>query len=143
MTIASVLYGGGGLPIGDALRLGSSVTITPANSDVTLLNVTSSNGGLIHGISVNFTSIVSGGGTIVLEDIKLTIDGATERTLSGRHFASTIKDNNGTTVGATFPFVHTFFIMLPIRYASTCVIKIKNTSTTTVAPDARVLYSEF
>lgn len=77
MANAKSLFSGNLIQSGDNLRMGSTNTaLDSAFTDVTLLNV-ASGGGMFH--SIIFSS--NNASSLELETIKVTVDGAAERTL--------------------------------------------------------------
>jgi len=107
----------GGFPVGDKLRVGTETNL--ATTDTTILNITST-AGVLQGININFDE--SGSGKMVVLDLKVTVDGAAERTLTGtaaRFFY------NGSVGSSQF----TSFIPIAISFSSSLVIKLRKSST--------------
>ena len=136
MVLASTLYGGGGLPVGDALRSGTTTSI--GTTSTTILNLTTTNG-IIHGVML--TSNQGNTGDSIINEIKLTIDGATERTLTGNNFAIAYYNSGSGDSGAKAG-IYGVYLPLPIRFTSSCTIKLK-ASTTTPGVLGTVIYSVY
>ena len=113
----------GEFPVGDKLRTGTKTNVGTA-ADVTVLNV-ASGGGIIHG----FWMDPSGAATATIDQVKVTVDGAPQRTLF----------NWGGTGFGTGLDVRTW-IPLPIKFANSCVIDCRASGNTV---DVYAMYSVF
>lgn len=114
----------GAFPVGDKLRTGTKTSVG-TGADVTVLNV-ASGGGILHGVWMK----ASGAATAQLDKIKLTIDGAAQRTIfDGLGFGY-----NTTNVGGAA------YIPLPTKFATSCVIDCRASGNTI---DVQAIYSVF
>ena len=139
MVLASTLYGGGGLPVGDALRSGTTTSI--GTTSTTILNLTTTNG-IIHGVMLTSDQqTTSGAASSIINEIKLIIDGAAERTLTGNNFAIAYNNGSAGDSGAKAG-IYGIYLPLPIRFASSCTIKLK-ASTTIPGVLGTVIYSVY
>ena len=133
MTIASNIYGGSNIPVGDKLRTTGNVTL--AATDTTILTLGAGNPGIIHGIFIS-TDFSSSTAKKDITNIKVTVDGAAERTLNGSfatiNFLSGSSDNEA---------VHGFFIPLPIRFSDSIVVKSSVGNITAGDVRANLMYS--
>lgn len=95
-----------GIPIGDKFRTSGAVSVTTA-VETTVLTV-ASGGGLIHGIHFDIN------GRQQLDNIKVTVDGAAERTLT-------------YGVYPVYDITTPYFLPLPIAFATSITIKVNMT----------------
>lgn len=131
MTIyASNIYGGSGIPTGDQFRVGTQTALT--TSATTILTLTST-AGLISHITVNATTL--GTGTTVVSSLKVTVDGAAERTLAGT--VATFSNNTSYSSG-----LQTINFPLPIKFTDSITIKLQANNTTNTT-EATVYYTVF
>jgi hypothetical protein len=105
----------GGLPVGDKLRDGTVVTL-PATTDNTTVLTVASGGGVLHGVFIN-----SVGNDFRLKNVKLTIDGAAERTL--------MAVTGGYAVANTTSATTSFYFPLPVAFKTSLTLKISNAGT--------------
>lgn len=134
MTRASNIFGAGNdIPLGDALRRASvSVNNTGGSTEHTLVTITSTPG-TFHGLYVKpYHSTTS---TTTLTDIKVTVDGASERTLS---LGAPLSWSSGFT-GSSF-----IQIPVPIKFSDSLTVKVvANKSGTSIqSVTVQGLYSE-
>lgn len=129
MVDNSGLIGGGGIPEGDQLRV-SAVTFgnNQTDTDVTILSESGGTGGVIYGVSVyNRDS-----GNLNVNSIKVTIDGASERTLDLDDAYNTIDGD----LSANFRW-----LPVPVNYASSITVKLNyTTANTAFSPRTGVLF---
>lgn len=122
------------IPVGDKLRMGTTTSILTTTT--TLLTVSSGTSGIIHGINLA-PNPSSGAATVVVDTIYVTVDGASERTYTGRfavvYFPSSASGSTGS--------MEQGFIPLPIRFADSIVIKAEVSSASGGTIDATVVYS--
>lgn len=123
------------IPPGDKLRMGTSTSILTTTT--TLLTVSSGTAGMVYGI--NLTPVATGGAaTVVVDAIKVTIDGAAERTFTGSfatvYFPSSASGSTGS--------LEQGFIALPINFTDSVVIKAEVSSASGGTIEATVIYSE-
>lgn len=111
----------GGLPVGDKLRFGSVTNIPATTSNITILNFTGK--GILHGVYIFWS-----GATISITNIKVTIDGAAERTFS--------TSGAITNASASAP---SSFLPLPIAFKTSLVLKFDNGSGGTC--DCQAMYT--
>lgn len=128
MTIASALYGGSFIPEGDKLRSGTATTL--GTSSTTLLNLSSTAGICSH---ITFDASTLGNGTTAISTLKVTVDGASERTLNG--VLGRIQSNTSYGNG-----VVTIHFPLPIRFTDSLVVKCQASNTTNTI-EGTVYYS--
>lgn len=122
MSLFSTFGGGGGdIPVGDKLRM-TSTAVTFGAGDTTILNV-ASGGGKVWSIAIPAHTA-----NIGLQAIKVTIDGATERTVISGGPALDIG-----TAGLVFP--------CPISFTNSCVVKINISSGTAGTDNVLIIYS--
>lgn len=131
---ATSIYGGGGIPVGDQFRNGTPTTLNNG-SDTTILNLTTT-AGRIHGIRLEWAN-VGGNSDTRVNNLKITVDGASERTITG-----TISHYR-TTPGDSLAIYYTDYYTLPIIFASSITIKLRTTLVSGIAADcvATVDYS--
>ena len=108
MVSASDLIGGG-LPVGDKLRFSSQVTV---GTNITVLNV-ASGGGILHGVFIGNL-----GSDIKISEIKVTVDGAAERTFDLEH--------SGYVIQASTSNAQSMYAPLPIAFKTSLVLKMTN-----------------
>jgi len=113
-----------GLPAGDQLRV-TSVTAV-GTGDTTIANLTTTSG-LSHGIVLH----VSNTAGFTLDALKITVDGAAERTLYSTGFFSAY----GTVDGWDYVFP------LPIRFKDSLTVKLSADNASRC--DASLMYSVF
>ena len=121
MSLASNLYGGSLIPVGDNHRLGSSINL--GTSDTTVLNLTSTSG-VLQGLIFFGNSTENR-----CDSLKITVDNASERTYSF-DFAR---------IGANT--CSSFYLPLLIPFNNALTVKVRkqsNTSSIFVTPS----YSE-
>lgn len=113
----SGLIAGGGIPEGDNLRTANLTLTASTTTDGTLLSESSGSGGVVYGFTLRSTT---SGGQTQLNSIKVTIDGASERTLSlGTTFNKLLES---TTAEGTF------YLNTPINYKTSLTYKINYTT---------------
>lgn len=116
------------IPIGDKIR-NVNFTALVAATDTTIVNV-ASGGGVLH--SLIFTQNLTSDFT--LNSIKVTVDGAAERTLTFNgdsfYFA------NGGATGYGFPFQ----LNIPIPFTTSLTVKV-NVSNDTNVPECAAIYT--
>lgn len=98
------------IPKGDQYRTGTETTVT--TSDTTILTLTNTSG-ILHGVflDVGFSSP----GLVTVDTVKVTVDGAAERTLNGTIFKGSAEVNTSR------------YCPLPIRFASSLTLKLHKT----------------
>lgn len=112
----------GDIPFGDQLRSDAAVTLAPANTDLTVLSLAGT-AGLVNGLIFMSTgSPNSTPGSFSIHMIKLTIDGAAERTLSG-NFVTFQSENIAGQAHYVSP--RSFYLPLPIKFSTSLVIKLR------------------
>lgn len=121
---------GGDIPSGDKLRTSGSVSVRSA-TDTTLLNL-ASQGGTLHTIMLGTNS--GNSSTVLLNNIKVTVDGASERTLSFGMYVQEVDSAVGHKVAVVIP--------TPLIYTSSLVVKINYTVTSGANGTALVMYSK-
>lgn len=123
MTNLSTLFSGG-IPVGDKIRFGTATNV-PASSETTVLNVAS--GGLTLW---GFVVATLPSGAAVLDNIKVTVDGASERTLD-----ASAANINLTTHSSGAGYAPPAWVPLPIKAATSLTVKfnISTTGTNVVA----------
>lgn len=115
MSLFSTYAGGtGGIPLGDKLRYGTK-TSCASGSETTILTV-ASGGGMLHHLII----AAPGGETQTLTSLKVTVDGAAERTLTGGIVIVTRLSSVGEYPAIILP--------LPINFASSLTVKITLTT---------------
>jgi hypothetical protein len=120
MVNASDLIGGG-LPVGDKLRFGSQATLA-GTPDITVLNV-ASGGGVLHGVYIGGL-----GNDIRISEIKVTVDGAAERTFD-------LLDSN-YVIQASTSNAQNIYAPLPISFKTSLVLKMTNVGSGTAYAQA-------
>lgn len=128
MVLGSSLYGGAAnIPLGDKLRSATFALTGSTTADITILNV-ASGGGVVHFIGYQNNSA----GNVQFNSLKVTIDGASERTISLGDFATNIVAS-GT---------ENFTLNVPINFDDSCIVKINYTTSGSLSGDGGViLYS--
>ncbi len=108
-------FSGGDIPSGDKIRFGALTSVAASGSDTTVLTV-ASGGGILHGLWAEATA-----GNVQWDHIKVTVDGASERTLSlsngGNRFAAMT-----TSAGSAFNAA------LPIKFNTSLTVKVGGTT---------------
>jgi hypothetical protein len=120
MTIASTIYGGGSLPTGDQFRSGTATSLV-TTTDTSILALTTT-AGIIHHIAFSCSDSMVANNTITsATTLKVTVDGASERTINGKlaNF-SNLSDTANAAVTATQPIQ---FFPLPIKFSDSITIK--------------------
>jgi hypothetical protein len=116
----------GDIPIGDKQRM--EVTTVTYGSEATILNV-ASGGAVIRYIEVESETVGTANGAcnVVLDNIKVTYDGASERTLT--HGGAIINGTRSSGTGQYAVSTTSAFIPCTAKALSTAVIKINLTAT--------------
>lgn len=133
---ASNIYGGSSVSTGDQYRTG---TDTSVGSNTTILTLTTTSG-VIQGILISWSLTGGVNGQTAVDTLKLTVDGASERTLNGR-LSSCREYSGGDSVGVIltqyFPFPE------GIRFSDSITIKVTKTTLSGTPADcsATVHYS--
>ena len=119
MTIASNIYGGSNIPTGDQFRSGTATSLSNG-ADSTLFNLTTTSG-IIHHIVFECSDTNNTSNTITSADtLKVTVDGAAERTLNG--VLARYSNNNDTSTNNTATQPNQVF-PLPIKFNDSITIK--------------------
>ena len=116
MPNASTIYSSGGVPAGDSLRINR--TSIAATTETTILNV-ASGGCLVKDIIFDYSNTTT---DQAITSLKVTIDGAAERTLISTSFK--LWQVSGSTWGESY------LLPLEINATTSCVIKVTFTDQT-------------
>lgn len=124
-------FGGGGrdIPLGDKIRLSTPV-LAVLGSDTTMLTV-ASGGGIIQGISIEGNG---SGAATELQNIKVTIDGAAERTIDFDAGPTTFEL---IALNSAVGYITTVTIPMAIAFETSITMKIDMTD----SHQAAVMYS--
>lgn len=127
MVDNSGLIAGGGVPTGDQLR--TATAVLAHNTDTTLLSESAGTGGLVYGF---WFEKDSGAQPSRIQNIKVTIDGAAERTLTFDR-PSFVYSSTGA--------IQNYWIPLPIDYKSSVTIKVNQFGNNSTTAEATIAYS--
>jgi len=137
MVTASTVFGGRDIPFGDKARV-NRTTVT-FGSEATILNV-ASGGAIVTGIKMECPNQFSGDGlgSLELDNLKVTVDGAAERTLT--YDCEMFAGQRITNAGINW----SSWIDIGLRVAAedTLVIKM-NTTATTLTPTTGTVVVEY
>ena len=127
LAVQASSFFGGDIPTGDKIRTSGKVSIR-SSTDETILNL-SNQGGLLH--SITFGG--DGGADRILNNIKVTVDGASERTLS--YGIYTVIQDSGAGYNVQTP------IYLPITYRTSLIVKVNQGASPATNGAALAIYS--